>query len=456
MNDLPVHRIPAATFATLAAGGGGRSAVEILATAQRSKHALLVRQVVEMAGTAGHPQSELTREAFASLAAIEEMSRPAVAAVLSHPPVGAWAQRTVRLLSAPATMSSAAPAQLGSLAAAAAIRGGADCRVDVPVSGASVILPSVGLITGASPASLIRITVHNGHATAAARGWEVEIPSDPAQDSPGWQGLHSLSATWGPSTLTVCLEDLDPDRGHDPDSLAGRLSRAELPSWSGPLAAAWELLVRHHETVADEVATGIRAFTPLRRPPHGSLSSTSRETFGSIALSPPADGGALAVTLAHEIQHAKLSALLDVVPMVSPDDGTRYYAPWRDDPRPLAGLMQGAYAFLGVAGFWRRQCAVTGDRAMSAGVEFARWRAAVRLVIETMLASGRLTEPGQLFVAGMAETLSEWVAEPVSPEAAARARRISAQHRSRWARNHGEPGPGPAVPVTGASRPVAK
>jgi uncharacterized protein len=450
MNDLPVHRIPAVTFSALAAGGGGRGAVGVLAATQRSKHALLVRQVAEMARTAGHPQSELTREAFASLAAIEEMSRPAVAAVLSHPPVGAWAQRTVRLLSAPATMSRAAPAQLGSLAAAAAIRAGADVRVDVPVSGASVILPSLGLITGASAASMVRITVHDGQATAAARDWKVEVPADPARDVAGWQGLRSLSATWGPATLTVFMEDLDPDRGHDPDSLAGRLPRAELPSWSGSLAVAWELLARHHETVADEVAAGIRAFTPLRPPPHGSLSSTSRETFGSIALSPPAGGDALAVTLAHEIQHAKLSALLDVVPMVSPDDGTRYYAPWRDDPRPLAGLLQGAYAFLGVAGFWRRQRAVTGDQALSAGVEFARWRAAVRLVIETMLASGGLTEPGQSFVTGMAATLTEWMAEPVSPEATAQARRISDQHRSRWARNHGEPGPCPAVPVAGA------
>jgi hypothetical protein len=31
------------------------------------------------------------------------------------------------------------------------------------------------------------------------------------------------------------------------------------------------------------------------------------------------------------------------------------YAPWRSGPRPLNGLLQGAYAFLGVSGFWRQQ-----------------------------------------------------------------------------------------------------
>src|SRR5581483_603165 len=60
-----------------------------------------------------------------------------------------------------------------------------------------------------------------------------------------------------------------------------------------------------------------------------------------------------AVTLAHELQHLKLGALLDIVTLALPDDGRRYYAPWRDDPRPLGGLLQGAYAYFGVSGFWR-------------------------------------------------------------------------------------------------------
>jgi hypothetical protein len=38
-----------------------------------------------------------------------------------------------------------------------------------------------------------------------------------------------------------------------------------------------------------------------------------------------------------------------------PDDGQRYYAPWRADPRLASGLLQGTYAFLGVSGFWRCQ-----------------------------------------------------------------------------------------------------
>src|ERR1044072_7049241 len=58
-----------------------------------------------------------------------------------------------------------------------------------------------------------------------------------------------------------------------------------------------------------------------------------------------------AMTLAPEPPHAKLSALIALTPLPLPEDGSRYYAPWRDDPRPLGGLLQGAYAFLGITDF---------------------------------------------------------------------------------------------------------
>jgi HEXXH motif-containing protein len=45
----------------------------------------------------------------------------------------------------------------------------------------------------------------------------------------------------------------------------------------------------------------------------------------------------------HEVQHLKLAALLDIVTLTMPGEHDRYYAPWRDDPRPLSGLLQGTY-----------------------------------------------------------------------------------------------------------------
>jgi len=99
----------------------------------------------------------------------------------------------------------------------------------------------------------------------------------------------------------------------------------------------------------------VLVIVPYRVPLEGQVSASAAENFGAIALSPSDDPSLCAAILAHEIQHLKLSAVLDIVALTLPDDHQRYYAPWRPDPRPLNGLLQGAYAFLGVSAFWRRQ-----------------------------------------------------------------------------------------------------
>ena len=174
----------------------------------------------------------------------------------------------------------------------------------------------------------------------------------------------------------------------------------------------------------------IRVLTPLSPPQGGQVSATSRDTFGAILLSRPVDATSLAVTMAHEIQHAKLSALLDLLPMTDGDGECRFYAPWRDDPRPASGLLQGAYAFLGVAGFWLRQSRLPGGEPALA--EFARWLSAVRTVVDTLFASGELTAAGHAFVSGIDRTLGRWEAERVPDEAAAAARDANEEHRERW------------------------
>jgi uncharacterized protein len=141
-----------------------------------------------------------------------------------------------------------------------------------------------------------------------------------------------------------------------------------------------------------------------------------------------------AATLVHETQHLKLSALLDLVTLTLPDNGQRFYAPWRTDPRPVSSLLQGAYAFLGVTGFWRRQRQSGGDAAVRqrADAEFARWRDAVAEVVRTLQASGRLTQAGADFTGELAHVLDGWLREPVPAQALAAARHEAELHRARW------------------------
>jgi uncharacterized protein len=160
---------------------------------------------------------------------------------------------------------------------------------------------------------------------------------------------------------------------------------------------------------------------------------TSHENFGAVGMSLPSDALTAAVTLAHEVQHAKLTALLDQVTMTRHDDGRRFYAPWRSDPRPVSGLLQGAYAYLGVSGFWRRQRHVeTGNRAILAHAEFARWCKAAEGVARTLRESGALTREGNTFVAGMLTTLQSWNAESVPLQALEIAKRNAAEHVRHW------------------------
>ncbi len=441
MIDLRTHRISADMFSDLAEGGGGAAAVDQLAGTQYSKHALLIRQVVESACSAGHKQAAQARQAYDLLAAVQDHHRNAVDAVLRHPPVGAWARRTVRMLRDARTRGMAVPAQLAAFAVAAAVRSGTDCTAEVPVVDGAVMLPSLGRIEVPldPPHDQVRINVVHGRAEAAGDGWSMLVPADPSADIAGWQGLRRLSASAGGARFQVLIEDLDACRMPGSGDVRGRLSQEESDGLETILQGAWELLVSHHPALAEEVAATIRVFTPLLPPPRGQVSATSRDTFGSIALSAPSDSCSLAVTMAHETQHAKLSALLDVVPILWPDNGVRYFAPWRDDPRPLSGLLQGAYAFLGVTDFWRRQrrAADSTAEAIRAHAEFARWRAAVKVVVGTLAASGRLTRPGDIFVAGMARTLRSWAAEPVPEDAAALAQSAANEHLARWVRSNG-------------------
>ena len=85
--------------------------------------------------------------------------------------------------------------------------------------------------------------------------------------------------------------------------------------------------VSYHHATADEILASVRVLTPLDAPSCGQVSATSRETFGCVALSAPADPPTFAVTLACEVQHAKLPALLDVVKLTHRDDRKLYYAP---------------------------------------------------------------------------------------------------------------------------------
>ena len=433
------HRLPNDVFGALAAGGGGVRALHHLAAAQYSKHMLLLRGVVATAEAVGHPQAAPARHAYDLLADIQEQAPGDVDSVLRHPAVGEWAWRTLRALHGGGAMVGAEPGRFAALAAAAAIRSRTPCTLDVPATSGVVTLPSLGVATlpGCGRAAIVRCAA-DGAAVFSAGG-RVRVPADPDESAPGWRPLPHIVAEASGMTLRLLIDDLDPFRMPVTADVAPRLTAEDIGWWRTALREAWTLLVRYHPAMAEEIAAATRVLTPLTPPPEGQVSASSRETFGTVALSAPPDARSFALTLCHEVQHAKLTAVIDIVALTQPDDGRRWYAPWRDDPRPIGALLQGGYAFLGVSGFWHRQRRhEDDDAAILAHSEFVRWRAACQLVVDSLLASGRLTPAGGQFVAGMAQTLRGWEDEPVLPVARMIAQQNAERHLGRWRLRNGD------------------
>jgi uncharacterized protein len=435
------HSLSAEQFGALARGGGDQDAIGQLVAAQRSKHLILLSKVAELARRGDHPDDALGVAGYQLLAQVQRQDPAAAAEVIGYPSVGAWALHVIR--SSPASAGTAPsdtepaastalpgvrPSGLANIAAAAAIRAGLDAEIEVPVLGAGVLLPSLGTAEAVGATAVVATKeagVRSGSLRVRVRTGE-----------PGWRELRRATA----SSLSVLVDDLDPFRMPTPEGgPTGRLTPPQVTELRETLRAAWPVL---SAASAAEIAAIVRVIVPYRPPESGdfSISLTSPQVFGTVAMSVQPDRYSCAETLVHETQHLKLSALLDLVTLTRPDNGQLYYAPWRPDPRPVHGLLQGTYAFLGVSGFWRgqRQAAPEPGVRQRAHAEFARWRDGAATAAATLLRSGQLTSAGETFVETMSEVLDEWRREPVPGDALAVARRESDRHLARSQANNGQ------------------
>jgi HEXXH motif-containing protein len=437
---LTDYELPAAVLDELATGGGDADTISALQQGQLRKHLLLLAALDKV--SAATAQQERNRagwgEAFQLLADVQAVNAGAVANVLLHPQVGAWLVDTLERLHQADLDRDRLAADLGhfaGIAGAAAIRAGHDFVLGTFAAGPTFTLPGLGRLQ-LSPGPVV-IANRTGVTTISSGGSELELLVD-STDTEGWEPLRRLRADHDGLTLIVELDDVDPYRGHNFPSVGDRLTATEFDHWQRIVIQAWQLLVQDHRRYAVGIAAGLRSLVPQESVnPHRSISATSTDAFGCVALSRPTDPASLAVTLIHEFQHGKLSALLDDVPLYEDRTGARYCAPWRDDPRPLGGLLQGTYAFLGVTDFWRihRHRAAGQDGAIG-HFEFARWYEQTRRANGELAASRDLTDAGQAFVKAMGAVLDGWHGEFVPSDFARQARDSGTDHRARWrARN---------------------
>jgi HEXXH motif-containing protein len=332
---------------------------------------------------------------------------------------------------------------MNAIAAAAAIHAGLNFRISVPVWEGDAILPTLGLahLTAGEPYSIAEVHSDCGRIKITNGSDQVVLPDSLDADAPGWWGVRQVMTT-GRRRLTIRLDDLDPYRGLHEPLLPQRLEAAEVDLWRDLLTDAWQLVTHHLPDLADAFPAGLDSIVPSPSVPFRNASASTGEAFGSALVARPHDAATLAATLVHEFQHIVLGGVLHLARLYEDDPGERFYAPWRPDPRPLSGALQGVYAFFGVAAFWREMARTrTGSLARRAMFEYARARSQTWRVLQALRDDASLTLEGRRFVEGIASQLEPWQDEPV-PDALRRlAETVTADHYAGWRMRHLRPNP---------------
>ncbi|MEV5970895.1 HEXXH motif-containing putative peptide modification protein [Streptomyces sp. NPDC051921] len=448
------HLIPTAHFDALAAGRGGPDTIRFLRTTEYSRRLLLLRalldEIAETPAALGPLPS--VDSAWDTLTTAQERAPEAFRELLLHPQTGVWLGHGLRRLRHTGWGDGPLWTDLGHLfavCAVAALRAGVPLRTTVPLRDGAAMFPALGLarLPGRPRWGTADVVVEAGRLRVDPYGARVG-PAGPlaplAGDPPGWQGVRRLHAYAAGRPLDVWLDDVDPFRDLSEPLPPERLGTGEIARWQDRFGRALALLEDIDPETAAALAEGLRSMTAVQPSASGAvLSASSGDAFGGMLTSLPPDPVTMAVTLVHEFQHTKLGALLHLLTLEGDGGAERHHAPWRDDPRPLSGLLQGAYAFLGITEFWSRYLdrAPRAERA-SAEFEFAlRWRQ-TREAVDVLAGDPALTGHGRRFLQGMAARLSSLTAEDrVGPGIDALAEFAATDHRTEWRVRHLVPAP---------------
>ncbi|WP_443067081.1 aKG-HExxH-type peptide beta-hydroxylase [Streptomyces sp. NBC_01428] len=387
-----------------------------------------------------------------------------VRSLILHPFTGPWARDALRALDTVTGPGAErdpreparALAHFGALAAVAAVRAGVSCAVRLRARDGVLTLPSLGALRTGRPGDTEVGLVHRrGRLTFRQPGEgdvvvHVQSGVGAWSEAAAWTPAYALPGLL-PGSAPVPLDDLDPYRtardGPRAHTLSGPVTLDDadrkhwLHAWSGTAAA----LGLGGERRLTEAAALLRCLVPLSAPPGtvpgrpaGSCSGTRREAFGAVLSSTPATATAFAATLVHEIQHTKLAALSTMVTLHQASSEARHFAPWRPDPRPYDGLLQGAYSHLALADFFQRTALATPNpgRRDTAWARHARYQEQVGAVLPALVGSGDLTPRGRQFVDRMVEVYERLAEQPAPRGQTARATAYVRAARTLWAQRH--------------------
>ncbi|MFC9703831.1 HEXXH motif-containing putative peptide modification protein [Streptomyces sp. NPDC056943] len=404
---MNIASLPAPVFAGLARVSPAPDGLTLLRSALHTRRLLLLKALlvrVHRHRVSVEPGALGRFERSWELLERVERRHPAVVrAVLDYPTTGAWL--------AGALAEPAGPAfdrllgHLDNLAVTAALRGGGPLDLTMDTTDGLLPLPGVGRLRVAADRVRVcaderTVRFHPDGARHAVRAVLTLTGRCLAGVGPGWHAVRTLPRS------AARLDDVDPYRvpsgvGGTTVVTAADPADTDHAAWFATWRAAQDLLAGTDPVRAAEVARGVRAVVPVV--PRGAqhLGATLSAAPGAVLTSLPAEGQGMAETLVHELHHSKLATLHELVPLYGPGRDAVHQVGWRSDPRPIAGVLHGAYAHLALADLWRRAVTTDGVPASwrsAAGQQFDDIHDQVGAALSILLESDELTVEGREFV----------------------------------------------------------
>ncbi|WP_414167961.1 aKG-HExxH-type peptide beta-hydroxylase [Streptoverticillium reticulum] len=404
---MPGPRPAGPALARLARTRSAHGDVALLLGGVHSRRLVLLKSLLTRLerhpGAAPAPARRRFEEHWRLLEQAESLHPHSVRRTLDYPAVGHWLART--LAAADGEQLGGLLERFGAVAASAALRAGTDFTLELPAPDGLLALPGIGLLGCDTPT--VRLTAR-GPAAHLAPGPVLHRAAGRVHGSgTGWRGLRPLPGSAG------YLDDLDPHRappggvGHAALPASPRSATAVQP-WLSRWRAALALLRFADPLRAAETTALLRCLVPLAGGDAGQVSATLRAAPGAVLCTLPDTAEDLAEVLVHETQHGKLAVLHDLVPLHHAGPHAVHRVPWRPDPRPFEGVLQGTYAHLALADFWTRAARRDGLAPTVRSVAVARGDACRRQVAQALpllLESRELTPAGREFAACMQQHL---------------------------------------------------
>lgn len=312
-------------------------------------------------------------------------------------------------------------------------------RIALPGTGTSIQPPDT------QPCHRVRLHIHDGTLTVG--------PSDARPPRLPVPGLAN----------GIELNHLDHDLRLDGRTAYtfAELGPDEARRWLDELNRHFSTIGEVSPSTVEELTGGIVAFVPVLSPAaHLHVSGSFQEAPGLIAL---ALGDRLATieAIVHEYGHQKLNALLMLDRLITNNTGEAvHYSPWRDDPRPLSGLLHAVYSFVTVIDFYHQMLDSPEASGFAAADITARAYRVMRQVgsgLDELRTHATFSQLGAAFVQAVAEHIDRCRRDFPLPPVEVR-RELDArheEHRSTWLARHGRVRSFTAEPPVDADLPAS-